>query len=645
LEKRLPLFLILAFLIFLIWNWIFPPPAPPARAPTPPTPASVEGEPSASAPAAAFEAPAVPALSETSERELELLVGGAERAGEPGRRGAYRARFSNRGARLLALELADYYRAVGLDAAQQRDPANWLPLLESVETAQGRTGSLLWETGRRSSDDLARDLGGALWTMEELSAPARGVRFRYSPPGGQVEFEKRVEFEPNSWHLRVTLGLVNRAAGPSRALAFTFVPAGCMPAERGDRFYTEPTAVAIAREASDEPYESAHVAAPGLDESGALDVPTPLTAGGVHNKYFAALLREAEPGTTLRAALYSPVLELAPKPRPLLEVELALNLLLPEPGQARSYEYVLYAGPKEPATLTADFAAHQVVIDDDLGWTRSIAKALLYVLGLFHGLVGNWGVAIVLLTLCVRIALFPLNRRSQTAMARYQKKMKRVQPRLEEAKKRFENDPQKLREAQARIMQEEGAFPPLGGCLPIFLQMPIFFGLFSALRTSFDLRQAPFFGWIHDLSRPDQLLYLGLELPILPDVEYLNVLPILMVVLWVLQQAMMPKPADEQAARMQKMMMFMPIVFGLMLYTYAAGLSLYMMTTSALSIVELKVIKKVWPVDDREPERKPGSGCGPFSGMLQHLAEKQKEQMKRVQAMQQERERQGRRRK
>jgi YidC/Oxa1 family membrane protein insertase len=328
-----------------------------------------------------------------------------------------------------------------------------------------------------------------------------------------------------------------------------------------------------------------------------------------------------------------------------MSVEVLLNLSLPPQGASRTFEYIVYAGPKDPVPFTEDCAAHQLVLDDDLS-VDSIAKGLLYVLRVFEGGVGNWGIAIILLTLCVRLVLFPLNRRSQTAMARYQKKMKRVQPRLEEAKKRFQGDPQKLREAQARIMQEEGAFPPLGGCLPIFLQMPIFFGLFSALRTSFDLRQAPFYGWINDLSRPDRLLPIGLELPILPDIEYLNILPILMVVLWVLQQMGMPKPADEQAARMQKMMMFMPVVFGFMLYNYAAGLSLYMITTSACSIVEQKVIKKLWPIDDTELPVKEKKGCGPFSGIMQHLAEKQREQMKRVQAMQNQKSRQeGKRRK
>jgi YidC/Oxa1 family membrane protein insertase len=651
LEKRLPLFLFLAFLVFFVWRVVFPPPPrlDPVGEDRPSVEAPADVKPGeASAEGALVPAPAVAEayLADDTERTLELLVGGAGTAGEPGRRGAFRARFSNRGARLTSLELADYVRAVGLDPAQRLDPANWLPLLEPVESTDGTTGSLLLET-RQSSETLAPGgLGSVLWRMEELAAPEIGVRFRYSPPGGQLVLEKKIVFEPGSWHLRVALTLENLAAGAERSLGFALTPAGCMPAELGDRFYTEPTAVAIGRSAPSEPYESDHKAAPGLKAPGALEVPVPLTLAGLHNKYFAFLVREAVEGTgTLGGATYEPVRELGPTPRPLMSLEVLLNLSLPRQGASSTFEYVVYAGPKEPGPFTADCAAHQLVLDDDLS-VDSIAKGLLYVLRVFEGGVGNWGIAIILLTLCVRLVLFPLNRRSQTSMARYQKKMKRVQPRLEEAKKRFQGDPQKLREAQARIMQEEGAFPPLGGCAPIFLQMPIFFGLFSALRTSFDLRQAPFYGWITDLSRPDRLLHLGLELPILPDIQYLNVLPILMVVLWVLQQMGMPKPADEQAARMQKMMMFMPVVFGFMLYNYAAGLSLYMITTSSCSIIEQKVIKKLWPIDDTELPVKEKKGCGPFSGIMQHLAEKQREQMKRVQAMQNQKGRQeGKRRK
>jgi YidC/Oxa1 family membrane protein insertase len=230
--------------------------------------------------------------------------------------------------------------------------------------------------------------------------------------------------------------------------------------------------------------------------------------------------------------------------------------------------------------------------------------------------------AIILLTLFVRLVLFPLNRRSQTAMAKYQSKMKRVQPRIEELKKRFEKDPARLRQEQAKLMQEEGAFPPLGGCLPPLLQIPIFIGLFKAVGVSFDLRQEPFLGIVRDLSLPDQLLPLGVELPLVGS--SFNVLPPLMVVMWILQQRSMPRPTEEQALMMYKMMMWMPVVMGVFLYNYAAGLSLYMITQSTLGIVEIKVIKKYWPLDDKEEPKKDGF----FSKLMKAQQEKMEEMQK-----------------
>jgi YidC/Oxa1 family membrane protein insertase len=633
LEKRLPLAIFLSFLVFFTWTVFFAKPVPePVGAPAVPgaAPGAGEGETSAEVARAA-----APAIADDVERELELWIGSPG----SGRRGTYRALFSNRGARLLELDLGDFVRHAG---QSPEDRANWLPLVESVEAASaagqpaGRTGSLVWRTSASSNELAPGGLEGVLWEMEELGGEHPGVLFRYSPAGGAVVFEKRVTFEPGTWHLRLELALENVAAGSPGRRDFVLVPAACVPAELGDSFYAEPRAVAVGRGRSDGDFELDYVAAPKLDEPGTLDVPVPLALVGQHNKYFAFVLSELDAGgTTLQGAAYAPVRESGLGGRELLRVEVPLALALPAPGERRGWQYSIYAGPKAPGEFEEGDPAHELLLDEDLSFAF-IARALLSVLRFFHGWVKNWGFAIILLTLCVRLALFPLNRRAQTAMARYQKRMKRVQPKLEELKARYAADPQKLREAQARLMQEEGAFPPLGGCLPIFLQMPIFFGLFSALRTSFDLRQAPFLGWVHDLSQPDRLLELNLRLPFLPDVRYLNLFPILMVVLWLLQQLGMPKPADEQAARMQKMMMFMPIVFGLFLYNYAAGLSLYMMTTSAASIVEQRVIKKLWPLDERELPRREKAGCGPFAGMMQHLAEKQREQMKRMQAMQQQ---------
>ncbi|MAB78956.1 MAG: hypothetical protein CMJ89_06315 [Planctomycetes bacterium] len=627
--KRLPLALFLSFLVLLAWARIFAPDPPPEPPVTGLPPVDVAHTPKDSTEPQVNEPAAIAA---DAERTLELFVG------VPGEPGYYRAVFSNRGARLCSLEFGDYFRRVGLTEEEKADHSNWMALLEPIATRGGELGSLLWETGLSSEGLSDEPLGEVLWVMEELKAPESGVRFTYSPPGGGVVFEKRIRFPEYTWNIDVQLGLQNKTAGQEGPRTFLFTPAGCVPPEMDDRFYLEPQGFVLGWDRSDDEYEIDFVRAPGLSKSGVLDnVPMPVLGVGVHNKYFAFVMRDADTETsaTIGGARYEPVVEVETE-REMVLLEIPLSLRLPAQGESRTWDYVIYAGPKEDEAFVGDYDAHRRVLDADLRMKflfdfTFIANGLLFVLRLFHGLVGNWGVAIILLTLCVRVALFPLNRRSQTAMARYQTKMKRVTPKMEEIKKLHADDPQKQREAQARLMQEEGAFPPLGGCLPIFFQMPIFIGLFSALRTSSDLRHQPFALWIDDLSRPDELMYLGWDVPII-GLEYLNLLPILMVVLWILQQRGMPQPTDEQQARMQKMMMFMPIMFGFLLYNYAAGLSLYMITSSGLGIFEQKVIKKVWPVDSTEAAPKKAGGCGPFSGLLQNLAEKQKEQMKRMQA-------------
>ena len=480
---------------------------------------------------------------------------------------------------------------------------------------------------------------------DDAGAP-NGVEWRYGAGTG-VTFRKRLTREPGTYRLRLELALENTGAAAERSAELLFVPAGCVPEELGDRFYDEPRAIAVGYDEEEGEYaaqwKSAKTSKGG---EGALDVPTPLAVAGVHNKYFAFLVSGADDAgkAALAGASYRGIEDLgwlaghpgeekAARRRVACDVNLAVRV--PAPGATSTYAFDLFAGPKDVDVLAAEHPAFTEVERTDLsGWTMfsSIGRFLLGVLRVFHAKIGNWGVAIILLTFCVRLVLFPLNRRSQTSMARYQTKMKRVQPRIEEIKKRYADNPQKLREEQARVMQEEGAFPPLGGCLPPFLQIPIFFGLFAALRTSFDLRQAPFCLWMDDLSRPDRLFEINLSLPFFGDVHYFNLLPILMVILWIVQQLGMPKPTDEQAARMQKMMMFMPVFMGLFLYNYAAGLSLYMITQSGLGIVEQRVIKKVWPLDDQEVAKKgKKGGCGPFSGVLERLAEKQKEEMQRIQ--------------
>jgi YidC/Oxa1 family membrane protein insertase len=189
--------------------------------------------------------------------------------------------------------------------------------------------------------------------------------------------------------------------------------------------------------------------------------------------------------------------------------------------------------------------------------------------------------------------------------------MNRLKPDLDKLKKKYEKEPKKLMEEQMKLYRHHKvSMVPLSGCLPIFLQIPVFFGLFAALRASVDLRQASWL-WVKDLSQPDHLV--RFETAMANPMSFcsgccgsgeaaaitgLHILPILMTIAWVANSYFMPRPANStpEQDQMRKMMMFMPAAFGLFMYTYAAGLSLYWLTSSLIGIVESRLIKKLWPI-------------------------------------------------
>ncbi|MEO0651383.1 MAG: membrane protein insertase YidC [Planctomycetota bacterium] len=651
-EKRLALAILLSLVVLTVFQLLQPQPEPSEDQPGLDSVESVEpdfGAGSDPAPVAAPDAVADPTAMLAAEVEREHVVD----FGTPGEVGHFRATFTNRGAELVELRTGSYFRRVGLDDAERADPSNWLPLIEDVALGNGErpAGGFAMKALTTAEPLVDVPLGDALWVAEELAGG--GIEFRYAGANGVV-FIKRFEPVPGTWDLAVTLALESPASLPEGLrpgpIEFAMVAVGTVGVEVDDSFYKQPKAVAVGP-ASGRSFdiESKNADFGARDLTGVLDVPGPLAAVGGHNKYFAVLLRGADMvgSTALRSAGWRrfDALGLVPPseadelagdgsvgptraPQGYVVADVQLELRLPEAGQRESWDLRLYAGPKDHGQFLDVAPVHKKVLNSDLSFFSGIGNFLIDVLNVLHAGTGNWGVSIILLTLLIRTILFPLNRRSQTAMARYQAKMKRLQPKLEALKEKFKDQPKELQQAQAKFMQEEGAFPPLGGCLPIFLQMPVFFGLFAALRTSFDLRQAGFVGYIQDLSRPDQLFYHGVDLPLFG--EYFNLLPPLMVVMWIWQQRSMPQPSDEQARQMQRIMLFMPVVMGVFLYNYAAGLSLYMVTQSTLGIVEQRVIKKVWPLDDTEQEKKAGKGCAPFAEAVQKAAEQQQVRQKQL---------------
>ncbi len=638
-EKRLSLALLLSFLVYIWWV---------SSQPRPET-AEIE-HPGVSAPAQ--EDLRTGYADETSGELTESLVAEQEEEidlmlGAPGNAGSYRLRLTNKGARLLSLEVGDYFTGKDVARGLKGGEANWIQLLSSIETPQGPSGSLSIVEGQGAKAFLVEPLNEVLW-QHRLLENGEGIEFTHAPGTGLV-FRKRLEKAAGTYDLRFTFEVENLRRPDAEGLKqFTFTPAEAVrPTDESSRFYQEPQSLAAwSNNLGDVELESAIKKTGGSDLTGQLPCPAEhkLSFAGVHNKFFAFL---AAPPTRKEAgqvidARYRRVKDTAwllanPEEEEGEAWNLVvcdLNLQVPFPAVGGKHEVVfdLFAGPKQRQILEKSNKAYGAVLDDDIGFFSGVANIITAILSFYQGIVGNWGWAIILMTFTVRAVLFPLNRRAQTAMARFAKKMKRVQPMLDANKEKYKDDQKRQREEQAKIMQKEGAFPPLGGCAPMFLQFPVFIGLFQALRVHFDLRHEPFILWMKDLSEPDRMMELNFDLwlPLIGDftIPYLNVLPLIMIVLWIAQHKVMPQPesTDPKQAQTRKIMIVMQVFFAFLFYNYASGLALYMMTSSSIAIFESLVIKRVWPIDDAEKEpKKPGR-------FMAKMAELQKQQQAKMEA-------------
>jgi YidC/Oxa1 family membrane protein insertase len=230
------------------------------------------------------------------------------------------------------------------------------------------------------------------------------------------------------------------------------------------------------------------------------------------------------------------------------------------PGSSLSVDAKLYAGPQTQEDLKA--AAPGLEYTVDYGWLTIIASPLFWILSAIERLVGNWGVAIIILTILIKLAFYPLSATSYRSMAH----MRELAPRLQRMKEQYGDDRQKFQQAMIELYRKE-KINPMGGCLPIVVQIPVFIALYWVLLGSVELRHAPFMLWINDLSAPDPYY----------------VLPILMGLTMIIQTKLNPTPPDPLQARI---MMIMPIVFSVFFFFFPAGLVLYWLVNNILSIAQ-----------------------------------------------------------
>ena len=334
---------------------------------------------------------------------------------------------------------------------------------------------------------------------------------------------------------------------------------------------------------------------------------------GVTNQFFATVLRPRDPAVSMVWAKSAQV-TIPGGTSPVTSVRAGLQLPAAtlNHGELKAYNYRIFIGPKHNPLLRKMDANWGDGWGDVMqyGWFWFVSRPLNFLLNLYHSWLGGisrnwaWGLAIILLTITVRIIIWPLHAKSTHTM----KRMSKLQPEMAMIKEKFADDPNKVNTETMALYRKYG-INPLGGCLPMFIQIPIFFGFYRMLQYAVELRGQGFL-WVSDLSQPDTLMHIS-GVPI-------NILPVVMAISSFLQIQMTPKTGDKMQ---QKIIMFMPFMFFFFCYNFASALALYWTTQNIFSIGQTWLMSKV-----PEPELTPVKGAG--KSWVQRLAARQAELQK-----------------
>lgn len=546
-SKRLALAFGVSAAILIVWTLVFPPPKPAPRQPTPASPtaaAAAAGQPPA---VAATPAPAAPVAAAPAPAAVPAIVASAPRTLTV-KNGVLSVRLSNRGGEVVSAVLAGFRGG--------KDEEAPLELVRKDAPFAGRT--LVYDP----ADPFLARAAGALHETEVV--PGDGevvVRFRYREADGQG-VTRTYTFGSG-----YVVGLrVERDGGRTAAVVLGPGVGNPTPDELANRYTKPGSSVSLSAGRS-----VTRKAKDGLKEPVALG--TGYLAAGLEDNYFVtAFLPGAKEAITLRPVSLVPPAAPAKgavppaAAEPLGETEVVATA-------AGTLETGLYLGPKDIDVLRGVRPGMEKLID--YGWFAILVSPLLWLLKQFHAAIPNWGVAIILATVVIKVVLFPLTWKQLVSM----KKMSALQPKMEAIRQKW--TPKLKSDPQARVKMNEETMAlykaekvnPAGGCLPLLLQMPILIAFYNLLSHAIDLRHAPFALWIQDLSAKDPWY----------------VTPILMTLTMWLQQQMMPATGD---ATTRRVMGFLPLVFGFMFKDMPSGLVLYWLVQNVLSIAQQLLLER-----------------------------------------------------
>lgn len=544
-DRNLFIAIALSLLVLSVWSYLQPPAPPPSPA-------------AATQPAASAPAPAVPTPTPAQTPRGVTPVQPEALAPEPAEQlveitnDLYHATLSSRGGELREWQLQQYVEAdrpgrpkVVLTTSEAGDPAALsTPLLE---------------------------LGVGDWskaTFDVTRPDANTIVFSRTRAG--ISVRKTYVLDPENYLLTLRLQVTNGSAAAVEPVFGVLWPARvstqwdfheyALVAFQDGSLHKSPLAGAgqagffgslVSSGPPEDPFYDANVEWAGAETRYFLSVMVPDLARDASARFVTLA-----PGQAAEAALtFSPV-------------------SIP-PGQSIEREIRVYVGPKDEARLEAVGANLSRSIDLGYSWMAPLTQLFVWLLRAFYAVIPNYGIAIILLTVLVRVVTMPLTAKQMASM----KRLGALQPQMKAIQERFPDDRQKQQEAIMKLYKDAGVSPltaVTGGCFPILLQFPVFVGLYYALQSSIELRQAPFFGWIQDLSAPEALFTIpGIDLPV-------RVLPLVMGLSMVVQAKIAPQPtADPAQARM--MATIMPVLFTVMFYTFPSGLVLYWLVSNVLA--------------------------------------------------------------
>lgn len=556
--KRLLLTIVLCAFIYLGWMFFFGPRAVPEGelAGAPEAPVAVATE----APAVAdTDVPSVVATDDTVPETLRTFV--VPVADAPDQivksiMGGFTATVSTHGGQLTHFTVDGYddHRAAVKDGEKR-------PPIDLVRAATADGARFFGLRSRGGDVKLA-----PLATYEVVDESARSISFSRLTPEG-VRVNRTYTFVDGKFGLDHKVELVNESAS-SKTVEFDLVFIG--QAEQRESSLFAPTVdplVAHCKTTADR-----HTFDPSdLEDGPQKRAGVPVETAGIGWQYFLAAILPAEgaPMSSCDVSFAPAVSEDAPDH---LTLSVGIDALTLSAGESRVVASHAYLGPKQLQLLEAEGRALDESID--FGFFGILSRPILWLLAKLYDATANFGIAIILLTLIIKLITFPLTQKSYVSM----QQMKKVAPEMKKLQEKYGADRALLGQKQMEFYKEN-KINPMAGCLPVLIQMPVWFALYRTLWSSVELYQQPFFGWIIDLSRPDLIPGLGIA-----------ILPFVVGALMLGQTVLQPPPQDQP--QMKYVMWSMPIMFTFFMLGMPSGLSLYMITNSVLTMAQQLYIKK-----------------------------------------------------